>query len=163
MFHHLYWKKFLPYIQSKSTVPSFKTITPCPDTTGLAKKLVPIFSAGPLFVLEGCYKVSRSLPFSRLSSSNSLSAFPHRRGVPALWSFLQPPLDPLQQLHVSPVLRDPELDAGLQVGSHQSRPEGQNPLPQPAGLRLVRTPFPPCGDTEMGGRIPATQCPLGLG
>jgi len=30
------------------------------------------------------------------------------------------------------VLRAPELDAGLQVGSHQSRAEGQNPLPRPA-------------------------------
>jgi len=31
------------------------------------------------------------------------------------------------------VLRAPELGAGLQVRSHQSRAEGQNPLPQPAG------------------------------
>jgi len=31
------------------------------------------------------------------------------------------------------VLRIPELDAGLQVGSHQSRVEEQNHLPQPAG------------------------------
>ena len=31
------------------------------------------------------------------------------------------------------MLRAPELDAGLPVGSHQSRVEGQNPLPQPAG------------------------------
>jgi len=30
------------------------------------------------------------------------------------------------------VLRAPELDTGLQVGSHQSRAEGQNPLPRPA-------------------------------
>jgi len=29
--------------------------------------------------------------------------------------------------------RTPELDAGLQVGSHQSRAEGQNPLTRPAG------------------------------
>ncbi|KAK4824005.1 hypothetical protein QYF61_009219 [Mycteria americana] len=47
--------------------------------------------------------------------------------------FCGPPLDPLQQVHVFPVLRSPELDAVLQVGSHQSRVEGQNPLPQPAG------------------------------
>ena len=40
---------------------------------------------------------------------------------------------PLQQVHVFPVLRAPELDAGLPVGSHQSGAEGQNPLPQPAG------------------------------
>jgi len=31
------------------------------------------------------------------------------------------------------VVRAPELDAGLQVGSHQSRGDGQNPLPQPTG------------------------------
>jgi len=43
-----------------------------------------------------------------------------------------PPLDPLQQLQVFPVLRTPELDTGLQVGSHQSGVEGQNPLPQTA-------------------------------
>ena len=30
-------------------------------------------------------------------------------------------------------MRAPELDAGLQVGSHQSGAEGQNHLPQPAG------------------------------
>jgi len=44
-----------------------------------------------------------------------------------------PPLDPLQQLHVLLVLRAPELDAGLQVGSLQSRVEGWNHLPRPAG------------------------------
>jgi len=44
-----------------------------------------------------------------------------------------PPLDPLQQVHVCSVLRAPELDAGLQVGSHESGVEGQNHLPRPAG------------------------------
>ncbi|KAK4818851.1 LOW QUALITY PROTEIN: hypothetical protein QYF61_020070 [Mycteria americana] len=47
--------------------------------------------------------------------------------------FCGPPLDPLQQLHVLLVLRAPELDAVLQVRSHQSRVEGQNHLPRPAG------------------------------
>jgi len=41
-----------------------------------------------------------------------------------------PPLDPL---HVVAVLRAPELDAGLQMRSHQSGVEGQNALPLPAG------------------------------
>ncbi|KAK4815928.1 hypothetical protein QYF61_010185, partial [Mycteria americana] len=36
-------------------------------------------------------------------------------------------------VHVFPVLRAPELDAVLQVGSHQSRVEGQNHIPRPAG------------------------------
>ena len=42
-------------------------------------------------------------------------------------------LDLLQQLSVSLVLGAPELDAVLQVGSHESRVEGQNHLPRPAG------------------------------
>jgi len=32
-----------------------------------------------------------------------------------------------------PAPTGPYMDAGLPVGSHQSRAEGQNPLPQPAG------------------------------
>ena len=44
-----------------------------------------------------------------------------------------PPLAPLQQVHVFPVLRSPDLDTGLQVGSHQRRVEQQNPLSRPAG------------------------------
>ncbi|KAK4823668.1 hypothetical protein QYF61_005639 [Mycteria americana] len=47
--------------------------------------------------------------------------------------FCGPRLDPLQQVHVFPVLRTPELDGVLQVGSHKSRVEGQNHLPRPAG------------------------------
>jgi len=31
------------------------------------------------------------------------------------------------------MLGAPELDAGLQVGSHKSGVKGQNPLPRPAG------------------------------
>jgi len=39
----------------------------------------------------------------------------------------------LQQVHVFSVLRAPELDAGLQVGSQQSGVEWQNHLRRPAG------------------------------
>ncbi|KAK4821151.1 hypothetical protein QYF61_014246 [Mycteria americana] len=47
--------------------------------------------------------------------------------------FHGPPLDLLQQLRVLLVPRAPELDAVLQVGSHQGRAERQNHLPRPAG------------------------------
>jgi len=40
-----------------------------------------------------------------------------------------PPLDPLQQPHVFPVLGAPGLDAVLQMGPHEGRAEGDNPLP----------------------------------
>jgi len=65
-----------------------------------------------------------SFLFSRLNNPNSLSSL---SGTSALESILWPPLDPL---HVLLVLGAPELDAGLQVGSHQSGVEGQNHLSQ---------------------------------
>ncbi|KAJ7407506.1 GIMAP family P-loop NTPase domain containing 1 [Willisornis vidua] len=37
------------------------------------------------------------------------------------------------QVHILLILVAPELDAVLQVGAHESGPEGQNPLPQHAG------------------------------
>jgi len=43
--------------------------------------------------------------------------------------FCSPPLDMLQQVYVSPVLRTPPLDAVLQVSPHQHRAEGQHHLP----------------------------------
>ena len=46
VFHHTHCKKFLPYIQSKSTLPQFKAITPCPIATGPAK-VCPHLSSKP--------------------------------------------------------------------------------------------------------------------
>ncbi|XP_032300907.1 transcription factor PU.1 isoform X1 [Coturnix japonica] len=44
-----------------------------------------------------------------------------------------PPLDPLQKLHIFPVLGTPDLDTVLQLGPHEGRAEGDNHLPGPAG------------------------------
>ena len=44
-----------------------------------------------------------------------------------------PALDLLQQFDVLLMLRTTELDTVLQVESHESRVEGQNHLPRPAG------------------------------
>lgn len=59
----------------------------------------------------------------------ALPACLHRRGVPALWLSLYPSsgLAPTVLL----VLRTPELEAALQVGSHESGIEGKNHLPRP--------------------------------
>jgi len=46
--------------------------------------------------------------------------------------FCGPPLKALQQVHVSPVLRTPHLDAVLQMKSHQRRVKWQD-LPHPTG------------------------------
>ena len=74
----------------------------------------------------------KNLLFSRLKSPSSQSVF--------IWELLQPsdhfcgpPLDLLQQLDVLLVLRAPELDAVLQMGSHKRRVEEKNHLPRLAG------------------------------
>ncbi|KAK4831174.1 LOW QUALITY PROTEIN: hypothetical protein QYF61_015644 [Mycteria americana] len=86
-----------------------------------------------LKILEGCYKVS--LEPSLLQAEQPQLSQPVLVGEVLQPSdhFHGPPLDPLQQLHVFPLLRAPELDTVLQMSSHQSRGEGQNHLPGPAG------------------------------
>ncbi|KAK4814100.1 hypothetical protein QYF61_008195 [Mycteria americana] len=84
-------------------------------------------------ILEGCSKVSPQP--SLLQAEQPQLSQPVLVGevLQPLDHFHGPPLDLLQQLHVLLVLRAPELDAVLQVRSHQSRVEGQNHLPRPAG------------------------------
>ena len=47
----------------------------------------------------------------------ALPAFPPSRRVPAFGSLLVSPLDPMQLVHIFPVLRAPELDTGLPGGA----------------------------------------------
>jgi len=51
--------------------------------------------------------------------------------------FCGPPLDALQYLHASPVLRSPCVGAVLLVRPHQHRVEGQAHLPQSAGRAFL--------------------------
>ncbi|KAK4822221.1 hypothetical protein QYF61_011862, partial [Mycteria americana] len=85
-----------------------------------------------------------TVPPSLVSLANSLNV----HSIPVARSFIEtlkstgPKIEPWgtplmtghqPDVHVFPVLRAPELDAVLQVGSHQSGVEGQNHLPRPAG------------------------------
>ncbi|KAK4818782.1 hypothetical protein QYF61_019128, partial [Mycteria americana] len=96
-----------------------------------------VFSAevqgSPLQVLEGCYKVS-SEP-SLLQAEQPQLSQPVFIGEVLQPSdhFCGPSLDSLQQVHVLLMLGAPEQDAVLQVGSHESRVEGENHLPRPPG------------------------------
>ena len=83
--------------------------------------------------MKGCCKVS--LDPSLLQAEQPQLSQPFLVGEVLQPSdhFCGPPPDPLQQVHVFPVLGAPEVDAGLQVRSHLSRLEGQNLLPRPAG------------------------------
>ena len=83
----------------------------------------------PVQVLEGCCELSLQTALPQPEQPNSLSLFLIGEVFPPLDHCCGPPLDLLQQLRVFSVLRAPELDAGLQVGSHQSGVKGQNHLP----------------------------------
>ena len=131
--HHPHSKEFLSYTHSKSTLFQPEAITPCPIPTCPCKKSLSGSLVGPLQVLKSWYKIS--LEPSLLQTEQPQLSQPFFTGevFHSSDNFCVPPLDPLQQLHGFPVLRAPELDAGLHVGSHaQSRAEGQNRLPQPA-------------------------------
>jgi len=80
----------------------------------------------PFQVLEGCCKVF--LETSLLQAEQPQLAQPFLTGEVFQPSFLWPPLDLVQQVHVFPVLRAPELDAGLQVGSEHNRGTESPPL-----------------------------------
>ena len=99
----------------------------------LLKTSLSSFSIGPIQVLEGCYKVSPQSSLLHAEEPQFSQLFLIGEVLQPSDQLCGPPLDPLQQLHVLLVLRAPELDVGLQVGSHQSRAERQNPLPRPAG------------------------------
>ena len=92
-----------------------------------------IFLINPLSVLEGPKKVSLEPSLLQAEQPQLSQPFLIGEVFQPSYHFCGPSLDPLQQLHIFPMLRALELDAGLQVGYHQSREEGQNPLPRPAG------------------------------
>ncbi|KAK4822675.1 hypothetical protein QYF61_019042 [Mycteria americana] len=120
-------------VPSNSTLFQFKAITPCPIATCPCKKSLSSFLVGPLQAVEGCYKVSPEP--SLLQAKQPQLSQPVFIGVVLQPSdhLCGPPLDSLQQVHVLLMLGTPEPNAVLQVGSHESRVEGENHLPRPAG------------------------------
>ena len=82
------------------------------------------FPVGPLQVLVGRYKVSSEPSLLQAEEPQYSQAVLIGEVLQPSDHLHGPPLDPLQQLHVLLVLGAPELDAVLQVGSHESRVEG---------------------------------------
>jgi len=117
----------------RETLCPFKAIAPCPIATSPAENIFRIFPIGPLQVLKGCYKVSPQPSLLQAKQPQLSQPFLITEVLQLSDHLCGPPLDLLQQLRVLLVLGTPELDTGLQVGSHQSGVEGQNHLPRPAG------------------------------
>jgi len=92
---------------------------------------VPTFLISPLQILRGHHKVSLEPSLLRAEQPQLSELFLIGEVFQPSDHFCGPPLDLLQQIHVFPVLRAPELDTGLQVESDQSCVEGQNRLPRP--------------------------------
>ena len=85
------------------------------------------FSISSLRVLEGCSEVSLGPSFLRLNSLISLNISPqHRCSSPLI--ILWPSSGPAPTAPCLSVLMAPDLDAVLQMGLHEGRAEGDNPL-----------------------------------
>lgn len=67
-----------------------------------------------------------SKPYLLQTAQPHLSLCLHRGDFHSSNKFHGPPLDLLQQVHVIPVLRIPELNTGLWAVSHQTEVEGEN-------------------------------------
>ena len=79
-------KKFLPYVQPKYILFQFKSITPCPITTGLGIKSLSIFLISPLYIPKGHNKVSTEPSLLLYAFPSPLALFNPN---------FQPPLPPL--------------------------------------------------------------------
>ena len=131
--HHPYYERTF-FLISNLSLPSF-SFKPFPlvlSQQTLLKSLSPFFFSSLFWYREAALRLPHSILFSRLISPSSLSLSSLER-LDSLVHFCVPPLDTLQQVHVSPVPRAPKLDAVLQVRSLQCRAEEQDHIPHPAG------------------------------
>ena len=131
--HHSLSEKLSPDILSKYSLLSFKTTIPfCPITIYLCKKLVYLPFINSLLLFKGCNEVSLQTSLFQAEQPQFLqSVFTGEVLQPSL-QLCGPPLDPLQQLHILPVLGAPDLVTVPQMGSHEDRGERENHLPCPA-------------------------------
>ena len=130
--HHSHSKEFIPNNLSKSTCFHFKAISPHPVTACPYKKSLPSFPVGPFGLLEGCDKVPPELFLFQAEEPQLSQPVLGGEVLQPSDQLCGPPLDPLQQLHVLPVLGPPEVDSVLQLGSHKSRVKGHKCLLFPA-------------------------------
>ncbi|KAK4824458.1 LOW QUALITY PROTEIN: hypothetical protein QYF61_015836 [Mycteria americana] len=121
------------FLKSSLNLPSLslKPLLLVLSQQALLKSLSLSFLQAPFKYWKAAIRSPHSLLFSRLNKPNSLSL--SSRGAPALGSFSWPSSGPAPAGPRPSCAEGPELDTALQVRSHQSRVEGQNHLPQPAG------------------------------
>ena len=118
--HHPRGEELPPNIQPKPPLSQFKTIPPCPITVHPRKQPLHLVFICSLQVLEGHNEVSPDP--SPLQAKQAQFPQPFLTGEVLQPSdhLCGPPLDPLQELHILPVLGAPGLDAVLQMGPHKS-------------------------------------------
>ena len=115
----------LPHLHSQSPLLSSEAISPSPIADPTMESVpslltAPLDAGRPLSALL-------LLPSLLHAAQPQLSACPRREGFHPCHHFCVPPLDTaLQQLHVSPALRTPPVDAVLQVRCHSAQQRGRS-------------------------------------
>ena len=95
---------------------------PCPITIRLCKKLVPFLFVSSLQVLKGQNEVSSKTSLLQAEQAQLLQTVVIGEVLQPADHLCGPPVDPLQQLHIAPLLGTPGLNAVL------SLPSGHPPL-----------------------------------
>ena len=110
----------LPHLHSQSPLLSSEAISPSPIADPTMES-VPSLLTAPLDA-DRPLSALLLLPSLLHAAQPQLSACPRREGFHPCHHFCVPPLDTaLQQLHVSPALRTPPVDAVLQVRCHSAQ------------------------------------------
>jgi len=127
VFHHPHRKNFLPISSLNLPSLSLKPLLRVLLLHALVKSPSPTFLYA-LQVLEGCYKVSLQPSLLQAGQCQLSQPFLLEEVLHPSDHFCGPPVDLLQQVHVLLMLGAPELNARLQVGSHQSGGAESPPL-----------------------------------
>lgn len=125
--HHLHHLIFLSHIYSESALFQLKPLATVLSLQVLVKKSPSSFIVRPFKywkVLEGVPGTCSSPAWT----TPTLSSCPHRRGALKPTTIFMLPLSAMQQILIFPVLRAPELETVLQVGSHESGVKGEESL-----------------------------------
>jgi len=116
---HPHSEKAFPDVQTGVSCVSVCAHLPLVLSLGTAEKSLALSSLHPLY--RWLYTLNRSPAPSLLQAEQSQLSHPFLTAV-TLQSLLHlggPSLDFVQSLHVSPALRSPELDPGLQMRPHE--------------------------------------------
>lgn len=124
---------------SSLNLAQLKAIPSCPITGYLGEDTNPQLPTPSFQVVVESNKVSPELPLLQTKQPQFPQSLPIRPVFQTLHQFCSPSLDMVQGLNVFLEVRGPKVNTVLDVRPHQSRVQGDDHLPSPAGYTIPDT------------------------